>query len=148
MWIGDAISGKLQEMRKIHKHLASHGLQGELKNWKDTYGDTALMKATRHGHYKICKWLVAENLVDENAQNNGGWNALHLAADHNRPEIARLLLKETSIDINEQTNAGLTGYWMTGYRRTALDLAWKPEVKRILELEIYFSKNKGKPTNY
>ena len=111
------------------------------KYWKDSYGDTALMKASRHGYHNVCKWLVKENLVDEKAKNSRGWNALHLAADHNQPEITRLLLRQTSININEKNDDG----------DTALHLAKissrKEEVKRILDLEIYFRKNKGKSKN-
>ena len=154
-WIDYAIQGELKEMRKIHKELKSQGLQGDLKNWKDSYGETALMKASRHGHHKICKWLVAENLVDENAKNIFGWNALHLAVEHKRPEIAQLLLKETSIDINQKTNDGYTALRLASTtstilcttRRTALSLKWKSEFERILDLEIYFRKNIGKSTN-
>ena len=136
----------LESLETKEKVLCFQELQGEMKNWKDSYGDTAFMKATRHGHYKICQWLLKEKLVDENAKNIGGWNALHLAArscwfvDENiRPKIARLLLENTSIDINEQTN----------YGDTALYLAkvFNVEVKRTLDLEIYFGKNKGKFTN-
>ena len=95
-------------MREIYEELRRKGLQQELKNWKDSSGKTALMRATVGGHHDICQWLLKQDLVDVNSKNFEGWNALHFAANFYRTEIISLLLNETSIDVNEQTDDGWT----------------------------------------
>ena len=101
-WLRHAIGGNLKEMKEIYQQLKEKGWLQEVKNFKDSPEDNALMRARIFGHLDICQFLVRDDLVDVNAKNNGGLNALHCAAMNNRPEIARLVLEETSIDVNEQ----------------------------------------------
>ena len=124
-WLENAKEGNMQEMKEIYQQLQNDGFQKEVKNFKDSDGNTALMGAIVNGHLDICQWLVRENLVDVNSKDNGGWNALHVAAREDRPEIAQFLFEKTSVYVNEQSNAG----------RTALHVAAlfnRIEVTRVL----------------
>ena len=124
-WLENAKEGNLQDMKEVYQQLQNNGLQKEVKNFKDSDGNTALMEAIVSGHLDICQWLVRENLVDVNSKDNGGWNALHVAARVDRPEIAQFLFEKTSVDVNEQSYGG----------RSALHIAAlfnRIEVTRVL----------------
>ena len=127
-WLRNSGEGNLKDMKEIYQQLKDKGLQQEVRNFKDS----ALMRATIHGHHDICQFLVREDLVDVNAKENGGFNALHYAASYNHPEIAKLLLGETSIDVNAQTIGGGTAlheaaYWNRS-QVTRVLLKYKPRL--------------------
>ena len=108
-------------MQEIYQEWTRRGLQRELKNWKDSSGTTALMRATVGGQLDICQWLLKHDLVDVKSKNFEGWNALHFAANFYRTEIISFLLKETSIDVDEKTDDGWSPFDFGAQIRTILE---------------------------
>ena len=68
------------------------GDEEDIKEWKDSFGDTVLMEVTRFGRENVLRWLLHELKVDYNEQDSYGNTELHCAAYYNRMECARLLL--------------------------------------------------------
>ena len=56
-------------MREIYQELKNKGWQRKLKNWKDSLGLNALIRAVQYGNHDICQWLVRENLVEVISKN-------------------------------------------------------------------------------
>ena len=63
-WLRHAIGGNLKEMNEIYQQLKEKGWLQEVKNFKDSSEDNALMWATIYGHLDICQFLVRDDLVE------------------------------------------------------------------------------------
>ena len=77
--------GKLTDVRSL---LAC----GKDVNSKNSFGDTALMRAVWSNHNSIVKLLLDQPAVDVNVKDICGGTALHYAAEFNNAEGARMLL--------------------------------------------------------
>ena len=77
--------GKLAEVRAA---LAG----GEDVDSKNSFGETALMRAVWYKHNSIVKLLLDQPAVDVNVKDNIGRTALHCAVLSNNAEGARMLL--------------------------------------------------------
>ena len=87
------MDGNLEAMKAIYKIMENKGMGEEIKKWRDSSDDTALIKATRFGRVKIVEWLLEEVKVDVNEKRIIGDTALHTAARCNQLPCARVLLK-------------------------------------------------------
>ena len=105
---------------KVVKYLLERGSQpnweGEPNQW------TPVSLAARYGHLEILKMLHRRG-GDINKVTHKGWSPLMLAARGNKPETVQYLL-ENGVDTTLKNT----------YKRTALDIAHKREVKAVIEL--------------
>jgi ankyrin repeat protein len=86
--------------------LLANNYNPEDLNQRGKNGDTALMKATRDGLYRVVKELIDAG-ADINATNDDHNNALWFACFGNHYDLMNLLL-EANIDINNQNDNGAT----------------------------------------
>ena len=75
-------------------------------NNQEKDGWTALMLASRNGHFQVVELLLKEH-ADINTQKEDGWTALMLASRYGHFQVVELLLKKHA-DINIQNKNGVT----------------------------------------
>ncbi|KAL4163350.1 hypothetical protein KRP22_014929 [Phytophthora ramorum] len=92
------------------QYLAKRGASYVNATNKD--GDTALMRASKHGEMTIIKYLVQLCAVDVNAKNSRGYTALLVAAEFGKIEVVRYLAGECGADANAQNAIGDTALMM------------------------------------
>ena len=125
-------------------------------NEKDSYGDTALMRAVYRGHTEITQLLLARSEIQINEKNPSGDTTLMDAAYRGHTEITQLLLARSEIQINEKNPYGNTALALAAYRghteitqllladqrldlriddqwKQALKKAKTPEIKTLIE---------------
>ena len=74
-------------------------------NSRNKFGETALMKASYHGHFKIVKYLI-ENGADVNAKSKIGTTALMEGVLNNNINITKYLI-ENGADVNAKNIANV-----------------------------------------
>lgn len=103
---------KAKESTEIYQYILKHVKD---KNPKSVYsGDTALSMAAENGNESLTKFLIYEQRLDINAQNDWGETALFLIAEYDNEEeqlikIAKLLI-DSGIDVSIKDNEGNTAY--------------------------------------
>lgn len=64
---------------------------GAIADIEDKEGETALHKATLHGHFPVVRYLVTSAGADIHAQDADGWTPLHNACSKGYLDIVRFL---------------------------------------------------------
>jgi len=113
-----ARSGKLERVKLLIKY----GADVNAKD-KTSYGTTALIEATREGHFNVIKALAEEPTTNINLPDDEGTTALMHAALEGKPEVLTFLL-DKSADTQLEDQGG----------NTALDLARETEDEECVAL--------------
>ncbi|CAI5794360.1 histone-lysine N-methyltransferase EHMT1 isoform X1 [Podarcis lilfordi] len=70
---------------------------------QDAEGSTCLHLAAKKGHYDVVQYLLCNEQVDVNCQDDGGWTPMIWATEYKHVELVKLLLAKGS-DINIRDN--------------------------------------------
>jgi len=101
----------LQELlqEEINEQWLNDGLTDEMVdiNYKDTKGDTFLMKCIKVSKILSVKWLI-KNHADITIQNNNHKTALYLAIEKRNTDIITLLLQTKKINLEQRDLEGRT----------------------------------------
>lgn len=90
------IIGSANGVEKLVKILLEQDI--DINN-KNNWGDSAISKAAKNGHYNVLRLLLNQPTIDINSIDKSGSNSLHWAAANNHLQIIGLLL-ENNINNN------------------------------------------------
>ena len=72
---------------------------------------TPLISAARHGHHKVCNYLITEENANIEARDDDQNTALILAAIHNRTEVIKVLLRHKANIKAQNKDKYHAAYW-------------------------------------
>jgi hypothetical protein len=86
--------------------------EGRDVNEADEFGNTAPIFASKNGHVKVVRLLLARQDVEVNKSAADGATALMLASYKGHVEVVRLLLAHPDVDVNKADASGATALYI------------------------------------
>lgn len=91
-----AKEGKLRVVKELMKYQAAV----DNLNSKNIDGETPLLLAVRNNQENVVKWLLTQDNIDVNIQDNEGYGVLHYASENLNEEMYNLLCRHGARDPN------------------------------------------------